>query len=91
MLNGSLDGSDAFVAMPGFIGALLMGVCFAGLSCGSPCYWLGLKAGGVLSREGHAGTKPGTVTASLASLLGQSVFWQMDKVLQTIINQRHPD
>ena len=34
--------------------------------------------------------KAGSVLASLASLLGQGVFWQMD-VLQTIVDQGHAD
>jgi hypothetical protein len=35
-------------------------------------------------------SRPGSVLASLASLLGQGVFWQVH-VLQTIVNQGHPD
>ena len=51
--------------------------------------WLWFQADGVLSRESDP-VRPGSVLASLASLLWQGVFWQMD-VLQTIINQGHPD
>ena len=50
----------------------------------------GLQTDGVLSSESDASQGRGCVFPSLASLLGQGVFWQMD-VLQTIINQGHPD
>ena len=46
-------------------------LAFARLPCASPC---GVQADGVLSR-GDASQGRGCVLASLASLLGQGVFW----------------
>ena len=48
------------------------------------------KADGVLFEGERRQSRPGSVLATHASLLGQGVFWQMH-VLQTIIYQRHPD
>ena len=60
---------------------------FARLSCASPC---ALHARRRAFEGERRQSRPGSVLATLASLLGQGVFWQMD-VLQTIIDQGHPD
>ena len=65
--------------------------CLPRPSCASPSSLaVGLQADGMLFEGERRQSRPGSVLASLASLLGQGVFWQMH-VLQTIINQGHPD